>query len=87
MLWDADKIVKLGAIGLIHFMVNGIKINPGFLLDEISVTVNEFLKLAERIVGSMNTEPGKELAKKRFATLEYFAKELNTELELADISI
>jgi uncharacterized protein len=87
VLWDADKIVKLGAIGLIHFMVNGIKINPGFLLDEVSSAINEFLKLAERIVESMNTLPGKKLAKKRFATLKFIAKELETEIEMADISM
>jgi uncharacterized protein len=86
VLWDADKIVKLGAIGLIHFMVNGIKINPGFLLDEVSAAISEFLKLAERIVESMNTDPGKELARKRYATLKYFAKELEIELETADVS-
>ncbi|MFX1331008.1 MAG: HD domain-containing protein [Promethearchaeota archaeon] len=87
VLWDADKIVKLGAMGLIHFMINGIKINPGFLLDEISAAINEFLKLADRIVESMNTEPGKELAKRRFAALKHFAKDLETELEMADAAI
>ncbi|MHA1938802.1 MAG: HD domain-containing protein [Candidatus Thorarchaeota archaeon] len=85
VLWDADKIVKLGAIGLIHFMVNGIKMNPGILLDEVSVHVNEFLKLAEKIVDSMNTKPGRVLAEKRFATLRYIAGELENEVK-SDIS-
>ncbi|MHA1938748.1 MAG: HD domain-containing protein [Candidatus Thorarchaeota archaeon] len=81
VLWDADKIVKLGAIGLIHYLVNGIKMNPGFLLYEVSAEVNEFLKLAEKIVESMNTQPGKALAEKRFATLKYIAAALETELK------
>ncbi|MHA2142393.1 MAG: HD domain-containing protein [Candidatus Thorarchaeota archaeon] len=82
VLWDADKIAKLGAIGLIHYLVNGIKINPGFLLSEVSIQVNEFLMLGNRIVESMNTKPGKEMAEKRLETLKYFARELEAELKM-----
>ncbi|MFW9801861.1 MAG: HD domain-containing protein [Candidatus Thorarchaeota archaeon] len=85
VLWDADKIVKLGAIGVIHYMVNGIKINPGFLLDEVSAHINEFLDLAEKIVESMNTKPGKELGRKRLATLKHIANALETEVKMADV--
>ncbi|MHA2143226.1 MAG: HD domain-containing protein [Candidatus Thorarchaeota archaeon] len=82
VLWDADKITKLGAIGLIHYLVNGIRINPGFLLSEVSIQVNEFLMLGDRIVESMNTKPGKAIAEKRLDTLKHFASALETELKL-----
>lgn len=85
VLWDADKIAKLGAIGVIHYLVNGIKINPGFLLDEVSNHLSGFLDLAERIVKSMNTELGRRMAAKRFETLKYVANELEAELTLTDI--
>ncbi len=86
VLWDADKIAKLGAVGLIHYLVNGIKINPGFLLDEVSVQVNDFLLLAERIVASMNTKPGRAIAQERFDTLKYIASALESELKLTGTS-
>ena len=85
VLWDADKIAKLGAVGLIHYLVNGIKINPGFMLDEVSVQVNDFVKLGERIVDSMNTKPGRAMAKARLETLRYIAGALEDELKLGGI--
>lgn len=86
VLWDADKISKLGVIGLIHYLVNGIKMNPGLLINEVSIQVNDFLDLAEKIADSMNTVPGKRMAEKRLEALKYMANALAAELKLAGIS-
>jgi hypothetical protein len=83
VLWDADKIVKLGVAGLIHFLVNGLKMKPGMDLHSISDEIREFCLLAEKIVASMNTLSGKEMALERLNTLQNLSLILAGELDLA----
>ncbi len=80
VLWDADKIVKLGVVGLLHFLVNGLKINPGLNLDGMAEKIREFLPLGQKIVASMNTPQGKAMAKDRFSTLVKISEALDREL-------
>ncbi|MFQ5833196.1 MAG: HD domain-containing protein [Candidatus Thorarchaeota archaeon] len=82
VLWDADKLVKLGVIGLIHFLANGLKLNPGFELREVAKEIRDFIQLAERIVESMNTQMGKEMAQQRLNTLQFISDSLDRELQL-----
>ncbi|MFX0108097.1 MAG: HD domain-containing protein [Candidatus Hodarchaeota archaeon] len=84
ILWDADKIAKLGMIGLLHFLVNGIKMRPGVYLEEVAESLSEFLPLAEEIVKSMNTDLGRKLATRRLETLRLASTVLDAELELQD---
>ena len=81
VLWDADKIVKLGVAGLIHFLVNGLKMKPGMDLHSISNEIREFCLLAEKITASMNTTPGKEMALERLRTLQNLGLILDRELD------
>lgn len=80
ILWDADKIAKLGFVGLIHFLVNGLKMKPGMDLHSISDDIKGFTVLAEKIAASMNTIPGKEIAQERLRTLQNLSLILESEL-------
>ena len=82
VLWDADKLTKLGMFGAIHFLVNGIKINPGWPLISVAKALRDFLPLAEHIKDSMNTKPGKAIAKKRLSSLRTFSTLLDEELNI-----
>ncbi len=83
VIWDADKLTKLGIVGIIHFLVNGIKVNPLETLEEVTTTVKEFLPLAARIAASMNTHAARILADERIAHLVSFADMLEKEMALA----
>lgn len=86
ILWDADKIVKLGVIGLLHFLVNGLKINPGLYMDGMAQKIQEFIPLAEKIVESMNTDVGREIGRRRLTTLKEISERLKQELDVGDLS-
>ena len=82
IVWEADKIVKLGASGLIHFIINGIKYKPGLSCIQIAKEIRKFLKLAEEIAASMNTEASKKMALMRLENLRMICKALGEELDL-----
>lgn len=85
ILWEADKLSKLGATGLVHYLINGIRLNPGMSLADISDSITDFIPLAEEIAGSMYTEKAKQIASRRLKTLKAFAKALRAELHLGEI--
>jgi uncharacterized protein len=80
VLWEADKIHKLGLIGLLQYILNGIRIEPGNSLGDFHTRIVEFLPLAEKIAASAVTEKGKALANRRLQTLKELAKMLEEEL-------
>jgi HD superfamily phosphodiesterase len=82
VLWDADKIVKLGVVGFIHFLLNGIRINPGMNIHEFSSRVHEYIPLAQKIVQSMNTAEGKKIAEERLDVLKEVSRLLDKELKI-----
>ncbi|MFW9964708.1 MAG: HD domain-containing protein [Candidatus Sifarchaeia archaeon] len=82
ILWEADKILKLGMIGFIHYILNGIRIEPGRGIDQIWKSLREFLPLASDIAKCMVTERGKKLAEQRLNTLRELSKYLENELNL-----
>jgi HD superfamily phosphodiesterase len=81
ILWEADKILKLGMIGFIQGLLNGVQLFPGRGLREISEGLHEFFPLASDIVNCMETKKGKELANERLRTLKTLVKYLDNELE------
>lgn len=81
ILWESDKILKLGMIGFIQGLLNGVRLFPGRGLMEISKGLHEFLPLAKDIVKSMETKKGKELANERLRTLNVLIESLDNELE------
>jgi uncharacterized protein len=80
ILWEADKIHKLGLIGLLQFILNGIRIEPGNTLGDFHTKLVQFLPLASRIADSVVTDRGKELAYDRLKTLQDLARTLESEL-------
>jgi HD superfamily phosphodiesterase len=81
VLWEADKLLKLGLIGTLHYVLNGIRIEPGNSLSDFHSKLVEFLPLASAIAISMATSKGKELGRQRLKTLQDFVEILGSELE------
>ncbi len=80
IVWEADKLVKLGMTGFIHYILNTVVITPGKTLRSLSEDMATFLPLAERIAASMVTERAKKMAASRLDTLRHIAEALNTEI-------
>ncbi len=82
ILWEADKILKLGMIGLIQGLLNGIRLFPGRSMSEIAESLHEFIPLALDITECMVTERGKKLAQERLGSFKKLSKYLDRELLL-----
>jgi len=82
ILWEADKILKLGIVGLLQSILNEIRIFPGQDLNEINKRLQEFLQLAANLADCVVTERGKEVAKERLQRLNLLADMLDSELNL-----
>ncbi len=80
IIWEADKIHKLGLIGLLQYVLNGVRIKPGNSLGDFHRELIEFLPLASKIAESMFTERGKVLAYARLRTLQDLVRILGMEL-------
>ena len=78
-LWDIDKLSKIGAASLIHFMGITPAFQPATTL-EVLEKGEKWLDLAQGIAASMNTAPAKTEARKRFEFLQIYYKQLRLEL-------
>ena len=77
-LWDIDKLSKLGAAGLVHF----IGINPAFqplTTSEVLEKGEKWLEVARQIATYMNTAPAKAEATARVEFLQFYYKRLRDE--------
>ncbi len=86
ILWDADKLSKLGATYLVHAFCIRPAFDPIFQgrptdTDLALRSTEEWVGMAERIVASMNTEPGRIEGARRLAFLRRFVRELRGEWE------
>ncbi|MFW9920938.1 MAG: HD domain-containing protein [Candidatus Thorarchaeota archaeon] len=79
VVWEADKLDKLGMIGFIHYIINGIKIHPGRSMNEMAESLKEYLPLAEKIERSMSSATAKRIAKKRLKHLNEISSRLDEE--------
>jgi len=84
ILWDADKLSKLGATYLVHNLCIRPAFDPIFQgrpTDTRMVidSLEKWLQIGQRIVDSMNTEPGREEGTRRLAYLREFLVELKGE--------
>ena len=80
VLWESDKIMKLGLVGLMQYVLNGVRYTPGQELGDIAIKLQEFLTLAQGIADSVVTARGKKIAKERMQSLHTLSQMLNTEL-------
>ncbi|MFW9767200.1 MAG: HD domain-containing protein [Candidatus Thorarchaeota archaeon] len=83
ILWEADKILKLGVIGIIQGILNSGRLFPGRSTKKIADDMREFLPLAQSISDCVVTEKGKVIAEKRLKTLQIFSEAFDEELRLA----
>ena len=63
IVWEADKLNKLGASGLLHHIIGGMQYKPGLSSIEIAVNIRKFIEIAERISTSMDTPLARKMAK------------------------
>ena len=80
VLWEADKLVKLGVTVFAHMIVYMQQARPGFSLKDLSDELRNYLDLAERIAASMNTELAQELAQIRLDTMRSISELLDSEI-------
>ena len=80
VLWDADKLTKIGAIGQLHARAAGVALRP--TTEETLAQDAHWLDIAQRIARSMNTRPALAEAARRLVTLEAHHAELERELRL-----
>jgi len=80
ILWEADKILKLGMIGLLQYVLNGVRIFPGSSLERIADEIHNFLNLATNIADCIITARGKAIAQERLKTLYFVSETLHSEL-------
>ena len=77
ILWDADKLTKLGATAIVHFLAN----DSGYTTEEIVRRNMEWFEVMDKIVSSMNTEPAMRMAQERKQVFKEFFHQLERELE------
>ena len=87
VLWDADKLAKIGLTSLFHFM-------PLMLMKGNARTTEEFIanarsnnKWLPKTVASMHTAPAQKAAKKRLKQFNKLLNRLEAELNGADLSV
>ena len=81
IVWEADKILKLGMIGLIQGFLNGVRLFPGRSMEILANEIREFLQLAKQITECMVTDRAKEIAQERLSTLHMVSETLDSELK------
>lgn len=84
ILWDADKLSKLGATHIVHNLCIRPVFDPRFQgratdTDLVIRSEEEWLAIGEKIVASMNTEPARREAARRLDYLKSFVQELGRE--------
>jgi len=84
ILWEADKLVKLGVTVFAHMIVYMQKATPGFSLKDLADELRNYLGLAERIAVSMNTKRAQDLARIRLDAMRGISEQLNSELMLGN---
>lgn len=84
VLWDADKLSKIGTTGAFHWL--GDSFSQGRVLEmEDVIEVGRTANWQERTVASMHTEPARRAAVQRLERYRALWEELEMELEGADL--
>lgn len=86
VLWDADKLTKIGLTAVLHWA-------GGDIIRGRATTTDDMIKRLKsadyrrKTVESMHTEPAKQAAKDRFRAYNQFIKKIGYELTANDIFI
>jgi len=80
IVWDADKLSKLGATIIVHRLMR-MPLKGKRSVDALP-EFNHWIKQAEYIKKNMKTRPGKRIAEDRYRILQTFVAALNREMSL-----
>jgi len=80
ILWDADKLAKLGAISLVHFLCLSPSLSQ-VTTDSLLAEGRRWLGLQAKMVESMNTPLGEEMGRARYEAVKGFYEQLERELK------
>lgn len=84
IIWEADKLTKLGLTTVIHLIINGVRYEPNNSVQGILKRVQKPMPIWRKIAASMRTEPGKRIAEYRIKNIEDFIDRLEKELYLLE---
>ena len=84
VLWDADKLSKLGITSLFHFVGFWAAAGKGSL-EESLVEIQSALEWQEKTAQSFNTPPAQKAGQERFRAQKDFLAQLQRELEGKDL--
>lgn len=84
ILWDADKLSKLGLEATVQFVATRPSVSPGFTVREFWEWGERWLGLASRMAASMNTDAGRDMAESRYRAQLAFYQQLAEELGVAN---
>lgn len=82
IVWESDKLTKLGITSMIFHLINGLRYEPNPDMDGILERIRKTLPELRKIAASMNTEPGRRIANDRMRNYESFIKLLESELNM-----
>jgi uncharacterized protein len=82
VVWESDKLAKLGITCMIFHLINGLRYEPNPNLDDILERMRRSLPGLRKIAASMFTEPGRRVAEARMRNYESFLNLLEQELNL-----
>ena len=80
IVWESDKLTKLGITSMIFHLINGLRYEPNPNMDGILERIRKTLPILREIAASMNTEPGRRIANDRMRNYESFINLLESEL-------
>jgi putative nucleotidyltransferase with HDIG domain len=80
ILWEADKLDKLGLSGFIQGILNWAILDTGKTMIDIAKYQRDYMPLARKIVDSMFTEPAKRIAEERYDHLNQIYELLEYEI-------
>ncbi len=82
ILWEADKLDKLGMVGFIHGIINSTRMDVGKKIEDIAKFLRDFLPLGSQIAESMHTPLGRNIARERYNHMKEFSSGLDHELSV-----
>lgn len=82
IVWESDKLAKLGITSMIFHLINGLRYEPNPNMDGILSRIRKTLPVLREIAASMNTEPGRRIANDRMRNYESFINFLESELNI-----
>ncbi|MHA2213509.1 MAG: hypothetical protein ACW992_10150, partial [Candidatus Thorarchaeota archaeon] len=81
IVWEADKLTKIGVTGAIRDIINGVRYDPNSSMSDWLERVKGILELRGSIARSIFTQPGRRLAEIRIRNaneiVRMFEEELN----------